>query len=119
MAHFRVTAAGAVDYDAGISYLRGRGEKTLTLHGCLVYVDATRLTASRLYIAGVVSNWDRQRLLPARVLPATYQLGADGKWSDATFNVTTAGKVDYHATYLSGAGTETLTILTSTLPGTG
>ncbi|WP_162907050.1 RNA polymerase sigma factor [Allorhizocola rhizosphaerae] len=117
-AWFTVTPTGAIDYPQDVTYLSGRGTDTLTLKGFTIYVDATRLTASTFAIEWVGATFDARRVQTVQVLPATYRLAEGSTWSAARVSVTVTGAMDYAQTisYLSGRGTETLTILTSRLP---
>jgi adhesin HecA-like repeat protein len=117
-ARLTVTRAGTVDYPAGAGYLSGRGGTTLVARGVEISVDARRLTSARFSIAWVGSNYDARQVQVFRLLPSTYRLGDGAGWSSARFTATAAGTVDYEAaaTYFSGRGTPTLTILTNTLP---
>jgi len=117
-AYFTVTAAGKVDYDAGITYLGGRGEGTLTVHGLPLTIDATSLTASVFSMTQVLSAVSTRATHQVRVLPTRYQLSDGSKWSQAFFTVTSSGLVQYDQTVtcLSGSGTATLRTTTTTLP---
>jgi hypothetical protein len=111
-AWFTVTAAGTVEYDAGITYLGGRGTATLVVRGLLVIVDARQLTASTFAVTDVIQNADKRVPHALRMLPGRYRLATVSCWSDAYFTLAPAGTVDYDAgiTYLGGRGTPTLTV---------
>ncbi|GIJ43628.1 hypothetical protein Val02_05140 [Virgisporangium aliadipatigenens] len=109
---FTVTAAGTVDYDAGVSYFSGRGTPRLTVTGLAITVDARSMSGPTFGVFNVRSNMATGAPQVLRVLPATYALGFHSTWTKESFTVTEAGTVDYPAgaTYLGGRGGTTLTV---------
>jgi hypothetical protein len=109
----RVTVApdGTIDYDPGLSFLSGRGGRTLTVSGLPATVDATRLGQVAFGLAPATGWLDAPKVQHLRMLPGSYSFHvANGRTFKVT--ITSAGTFDYDPslTGVSGQGTDTLTV---------
>jgi len=111
---FKVTDAGAVDYDTALdSFVAGRGTPTLIVRGYSVNVDASPTSYPRLIVSGFSTWADAHVVQPVVLVPGPHALAFSGGGGPARFRVTDAGTVDYDPAqdaYLSGRGTPTLTV---------
>jgi len=107
---FTVDPTGVVDYDPALTYVSGRGTHTLTLSGLPITIDGTALAYQ--YVAfSSATPWMTNTRQTLRLLPGRYTFyGAGATGVPITFDPT--GTIDYDPqyTYVSGRGTNTLTL---------
>jgi hypothetical protein len=110
---FQVTDAGTVDYDPALDgYVSGRGSSTLVVVGVSVDIDATALSSSLFYVAGVTGGFDARSVAHVRLVPGRHVFATVAS-ATVVFTVSGAGTVGFDAAldgFVSGRGSSTLVV---------
>ncbi|GAA2977674.1 RNA polymerase sigma factor [Actinokineospora diospyrosa] len=109
---FSVTGSGQVAYSADLEGLvSGAGSTTLVVHGRLITLDTSALSATNVSVGGL--GWPAyQPRRAVRVLPGSHRV-VSVEGNSVPFSVTASGRVAYSSDVeglLTGAGGTTLTV---------